>query len=544
MENEYILHNARNSESAFDSVLSESTEIEKKFSDISLQEEKSWWKEIQEVIFPDMKDTTFLKIFFSIPFYLHEIDKKIFKSRHNYSYEDIYSQIKTKLNIESKPKNTNFTYNTLAAEILKNVDTVCTTSEKFGIERDIERAAGNKEKYSNNDIKRFVFKEYRGHSDFYTRFLRYIFNSLSNSIKIKIDVNEKSRKISDEIFNLTNNQINRQADDPIENLSLYFQYFIHLKTNDNNDDILSSEIISKRLRDCNNLDIQQDLLEYAVILEHYPVNTIERFGALEQAASQRNGRRNLYAVSELYFLYQYGTVLSNICGDKRYILKRNTEKANDLYRLLLPESNGFLPVILNHDGLSNEIWEKQKGGLFTPKEIQFYREKYKKYGLEQKKVMIQSLVNLYKHPNGVPLNLDLMFFLEAIKAEQVNPDCVKIVNEVKDDWYKLFTNFNNDESLGITISEEKNNDMPIHKILYTFFEKLPNIDQDNDLLKQLCSQYPTDELKKSMETAKQIQKDYNDKALDDATYDKKAGIWLKIYRFLAGIVNISSKPAK
>lgn len=513
MENEYILHHPEDPVSLSDAGLSESTEIEKKICDMPLSSEMFWWQEIKEIIFPgkSMKETTFFKIFFSIPFYIHKIDTKSPKYRRQLQNTQIYENLKEQMRrnavLKGKKKE-----NPLAKAIL---DCVGTYFEKLleDLDVDIKRAVGYTNNYNNHDLKRFVYKEYNEHSDFYTEFLKSVFHTLAYE---RTEAENSSLKISEEIFSLTHHSINRKAQEPILNLSLYLYFFILLKTNDNNK-VFPSDIIDRRLRNPNSEAVQEDLFEYASIIEQYPVNTLERLGALHQAARQRNGRTNLYAVSELYFLYRYGAVLSNICGDKRYILKKNTEKADSLYKILLSEANGFLPVILNHDGLDNTIFDEQDDDLFIPKLMKDYRDQYATYNLSQKKNMIDILIGLYKNPKGTPVNLELMFFLEEIKADQfqATPDCFDIVNEVRDYWYSQFTGHQDDESFGILFSTEKSNDISVHKILYALFQKLPEISQNSDLLKQLCRAYSSDELKKSMEAAQQNALYYFRKNIDN-----------------------------
>ena len=516
------LRNIENPESTFDSGLSDSTDIVRDISDTAVLSETIWWEEIKEVIFPEIKDTTFLKIFFSIPFYLHKMENYHIRLHYEKIYDDIQKKLKNGRYTEEK------TYNTLAATIINCVDVVF--SETIGKLKNLERSVTNKDNYS-NDMKRFVYSQYKDHADFYISFFTDIFKAFYD--RKQIDVDQKNKKIYDEIYTLTENKMNRKFENPIENLSFYLYFFILLKTTDNQNGLFSSDIIAKRLRNCNNSSVQEDLSEYASILEYYPINTIERLGALHQAASLRNGRRNLYAVSELYFLYYYGTVLSNISGDKKYILKKNPDEAKNYYNIIISseESDGFLPVILNHDGYGNDIFDSIDDRTFTPKTIQFHRKRYGTYNERQKISMIQSLIDIYQHPQGAPINLDLMFFLEEVHAEQLSPDCIEIVNDVKNNWYSKLTNVYSDENLDKLFSTHKNNSLPIHEILYIFLKKLPDIG-NNDLLKQLCSTYSEYDLNMSANIAKQNATDYYSKSLDSSLYNEEYTIWGQIYQLL------------
>lgn len=175
--------------------------------------------------------------------------------------------------------------------------------------------------------------------------------------------------------------------------------------------------------------------QYLSVIEYYPVNTIARVGALEALAEQGN----LYALQDLYFLYQHDTFLYDIFGKEKTLLKSNPERSEECYRILCEREKNIqekgivlLPLFLRNQSRANrnfplreladnrKQYEEAKASTLLqqseePEDPEDPDERDKKTDEPFRKI-IEDLYAILEDKT-IPFNVELVWFLNRVMEE-------------------------------------------------------------------------------------------------------------------------------
>lgn len=273
--------------------------------------------------------------------------------------------------------------------------------------------------------KEKIYEQYIGHKEFYIYYLCGILDLMSRSGLE--NVFQISKKACDKLMDILSYIPSAEGMAGTLEITAYYLYCLILASI-NRDEFIRKNSESGHLSGLINksdisIRLQRD--DFISVTEYYPVNTVERLGALEKLADNDN----IYALQELYFLYQNNTVLYNASGEKRLLLKKDPVKSAEIYsRLSGNDQADRLPLF------RNEEKRKMRNSLLSM--LEDYRRDYDSSDSDDRWDKTEFLKNmttvLYKKftQKDIPFNIELVLFLRRVLEN--NPDVtIEIDNKTK-----------------------------------------------------------------------------------------------------------------
>jgi len=285
--------------------------------------------------------------------------------------------------------------------------------------KDIDQA------YTYTRDRKKIYDHYISHREFYLYYLESILIVMNKSGMERID--RISEKACDKLRDILSYIPSAEGKTDTLELTVYYLYCLILASTDREEFIRknseSGHLSGLTNESDINIRLQRD--DFISVTEYYPVNTVERLGALEKLAD----KNNIYALQELYFLYQNNTVLYNASGEKRLLLKKDPVKSTEIYsKLSVNAKANRLPLF------RNEEFSTQKNSLLSM--LEDYRCDYDSIGSDDSGDKTEFLKNmttdLYKKftQKEIPFNIELVLFLRRVLEK--NPDVtIEIDNKSK-----------------------------------------------------------------------------------------------------------------
>ena len=280
--------------------------------------------------------------------------------------------------------------------------------------------------------------------------------------------------------------------------------------------------------------------DYVAVTEYYPVNTVERLGALEFLAE----KDNIYALQELYFMYQNNTVLYNIFGVKRGLLLRDSERARSIFERLKKKNNELVLPMFRHDPST-----VSKGTYYS--ELAFYRDEYAKVNDsidipdEERKEKISDIIKglgeIYGN-KAIPFNIELVWFINQILTDHAELEDIFEIGKLSNKIGKTLLNYEFLQDLKLYDNDSK---LDLLELLLDLCEK----GFSEKLLESVCCEYgDTDKIEEYLEIAhdkineftskdfhykisQKKQKEPIDKTIVDR-YSEQIRIWESIFNSL------------
>ena len=363
----------------------------------------------------------------------------------------------------------------------KEFDTDYTTrqGEYRGLEKftangaEMYRYRGIVQTYTYQRDREKIYDHYYRHKDFYLYYLAGVL-MLMNKSGLE-DIDQIRKNICDTLKKkLSYIPIAEGMTDTLQ-ITAYYLYCLTLVSIKREDFIKKSSESGHLagLTDKGDINIRLQRDDYIAVTEYYPVNTVERLGALEKLSEMDN----IYAMQELYFLYQHDTVMYNASGEKRLCLTRAPERAADIYdRLAGERSARNLPLFRKDRNNSTQI----NSPLLRLEECR------RRYDSGERgnflKDMTEALKNIF-HQKEVPFNIELVLFLKRVLDE--NEDELKNEGELKEELRRELDGF----PLTVEFSLPDDDGIDLLDVLVRFYEsKAPE-----DLLMQICRAYSDNE---------------------------------------------------
>jgi len=450
---------------------------------------KEWYPPIKELIFGKKnekneenkkskeQETTFLQVFFGPALYCNEIQEICKKLHRPQTEKEIADQFYNFLSVkeleeELKDAKKGGTLSSINKKIRRQLSAFI-VSDPFDIYEIIESECdsnGYLKKsqqaiyYKNRDTISWNYREYQ---KFYIEFITVIFKALYKMQRLA-EIEQIIETVSNTLAIKKDYRPNTYSNDQFKNAAYYVWIFILIRLGkDYNSDTLS------RLWDESDDKIRNDLNNYASVLEYYPVNTIERFGALKILAAQGN----LYAMQELYFLYLNDTVLYNTSGEMKFILKSNLSESEMLFTKLKNKGENFLPAFFRHE----RNYHKANFVLCL---LRKHKTAYKNYKEDECKTMLQELLRVYKD-KSVPFNAELFWFIKNVFDEQPslqeNKDC-------QSDYYMIQAQLSNNPWIAeLMNSASSDSTIELHELLFFLYQK--DIFKGDDILLSICHEF-------------------------------------------------------
>ena len=284
---------------------------------------------------------------------------------------------------------------------------------------------GIKETYTYKRDRKKIYAHYISHREFYLYYLESILIVMNKSGMERID--RISEKACDKLRDILSYIPSAEGKTDTLELTVYYLYCLILASTDREEFIRknseSGHLSGLTNESDINIRLQRD--DFISVTEYYPVNTVERLGALEKLAD----KDNIYALQELYFLYQNNTVLYNASGEKRLLLKKDPVKSAEIYsKLSVNAKANRLPLF------RNEEFSTQKNSLLSM--LEDYRCDYDSIDSDDSGDKTEFLKNmttdLYKKftQKEIPFNIELVLFLRRVLEK--NPDVtIEIDNKSK-----------------------------------------------------------------------------------------------------------------
>lgn len=441
---------------------------------------KDWYGPIKKMIFGEKNnenETTFLQVFFSPALYCNEILEVCTGLRKTQTEEETakkfyelfsFGQLKEGLHKLKK----NATLNAVNQKISDQLAGII-KSRKLEIYEEIKNECDDKgrlkkAKQVNYYKKNFIFNHYLDHSKFYIEFIAVILEAL-HRIRLVTETKKLIDSIKNELVKEKEYGPNTySSDNEFKNTACYVWNYVLLKINSQ---YTTEDGSLSRLWNESDEKVRKDLNNYASVIEYYPVNTVERFGALKDLAS----KDNLYAIQELYFLYLNDTVLYNASGKMKFILKSNLRESEMLFRKLQRKGQNFLPAFFRHD----KNYDKKN---FVLSLVRRHKTAYKNYDEKQLTAMMRELSKIYRD-KSIPFNAELVWFMKTIFDEynsfqkNFSPEYDMIQRVLSENLW--LTELMDSASTDDTIE--------LHELLFLLYQK--DIVKGDDILLSICHEF-------------------------------------------------------
>ncbi len=441
---------------------------------------REWYSLIKKIIFGEKNDeneTTFLQVFFSPALYCNEIQEVCTGLRKTQTKEQISQKFYASFSLgqlkeELQALRRNATLNAVNQKISNQLAGII-KSKNFEIYEEIENECDDKGrlKKAKQTIyykKNFIFNHYVKYSKFYIEFIAVILEALH-----KIGLVTETEKLINSIRNAITKKkeygLNTySSDNEFKNAAYYVWNFVLLR--------IDSEYMTEgdslsRLWDESNDKIRKDLNNYASVLEYYPVNTVERFGALKDLAS----KDNLYAMQELYFLYLNDTVLYNTSGEMKFILKSSLSESEMLFTELKKKGENFLPAFFRHE----KNYDQKK---FVLSVVHRHKAAYKNYNEKQLKNMMKELTKIYCD-KSIPFNTELIWFIKNLFDEYDS-----LQKSFSLEYHMIQTQLlNNPWIAELMNSASSDSTIELHELLFLLYQK--DIFKGDDILLSICHEF-------------------------------------------------------
>jgi len=437
-----------------------------------------WYISIKNLIFGSKNSTritTFLQIFFGPALYCNELWQVMKSKGTTMKEDDVKKEFYRSLSVDDlKEDMLNSDTETLSAFNKIIANTLCNIimSDKFGVREEMEqeceniaRAGRNKHlKKSQNansyKNKTYVYNHYDEYKEFYIGYIAAIFETLQ-MVGLISDIDGIIHNVNEAIFQKKNHRLNTYSNNRFINAAYYVWNFVMLRI----DSRYKTETNGlSRLRSENDENVRKDLNNYASIIEYYPVNTVERFGALKVLAAEGN----LYATHELYFMYLNDTVLYDISGKMKFVLKNNVNESELLFEKLKNSNENFSSAFFRHDGHC----ERES---FIVSLLQKYKSEYHDYDQKGIEKMMEKLFDVY-YDKSIPFNIELFWFIKSLFDEY---DFLRRREDFKRNIHEIQTYLSANPWISeVMNSASADSGLELHELLFALY-KAKYKDRDN-----------------------------------------------------------------
>lgn len=442
---------------------------------------KEWYLCIKDVIFGQSNSvplTTFLQTFFSPVLYCDEIltvcrkkDSTMIQKEKE-TEKKFYDSVSVRGLQDKLQKSKGSSLNSVNRIIIRHLSDIIKLDD-FNIWEEICDECDNAERLKKIKQvpyykKNLIFRHYHDHWKFYIGFIAVVLENICR-IGLITDINQLIESVNNELSKRKTRRLNSySSDSEFENAAyvvwnlILFMIDSHYTADDGN---------LFRLRNENRENVRRDLNNYASVLEYYPINTVERFGALKVLA----GEGNLYAVQELYFLYLNDTVLYDASGNRKFVLKKNLSEAEILFGKLKNSGEDFFPAFFRHD----THYQRNNFVLCT---VRRYKAEYTTYDKDTLIKMMTELIELYIN-KSMPFNTELLWFIKSVFDEY---DFLRKNFETN---YRLIQlRLSDNPWIAEIMSSGVNDSGPeLHELLFSFYQK--DIFKGDDILLSICHAY-------------------------------------------------------
>ena len=504
---------------------------------------KDWYLSVINAIFGERNNiniTTFLQVFFGPALYCHEIQETIEKINRplteKQTADKFYNEISVgELSERLRSCRRGSTLNTINGIITSKLSAII-QSDTFDIWEEMrencdDRDRLEKGKQANYYKKDFIFQHYIDYEKFYIDYIAVILQALQQ-IRLISGVDKIIENVNFALFKKKDYRLNTYSDNEFKNAAYCVWNLVLLRIDSQY--MIDTENLS-RLRNENDKNVRKDLNNYASLIEYYPVNTIERFGTLKALAAGGN----LYAIQELYFMYLNDTVLYDISGKTKFVLKSNFQEAETLFKKLNGSGEDFLSAFFRHNGHC----DKEN---FSISLLQKYKEEYHNYNEKQLKAMMEKLLKIYRN-KSIPFNIELLWFIKTVFDEH---DFLK--KSFKTDQEMIQARLTSNPWISeLMDSASADNGPELHELLFFLYQK-DIFKGDKDLL-SICHEFAHGDieiLEKYKQRSKekqfecfemQIQATEND--IDTSEIDTRLELWKMVSSILLKAIK-KEKAAK
>ncbi len=471
-----------------------------------------WYTNAESVFMschPNTDNTPFLQIFFSPVLYAETFSQVLEREKNEKAKTEYEQDFYNRFERDFFDKTNHFSPERMSGIRQKVIGILSDYIEKDTF--DIKYALDN-EAYEIDDhfrLKKFqyppayrngnlIYEHYERHKDFY---IGYILHILQIMHRMNL---ENIKEMGNSIRNIFIAEISclPDTDGRTEALSLtaYYLYCLILMSINERKFIktMSKSGHLSGLTDKTDIEVVADRDDYISVIEYYPVNTVERTGALEFLAE----KDNIYALQELYFLYQNDTILYNVLGKKRGILKKDPVKAERFFQRLSAKNKGLLMPLFRKDrnGIQKNfplsVLEDHRSGYEAGR---YTAEKpAEEQGGNPLKAMMMDLYEIYCNKT-IPFNVELIWFLKNVLDKH------KEIQEIEAVRLAVSEVLNSHEWIAEVMKQYDENNVDLLSVLF----ELDNVGFSENVWIAVCCEYDLAQLEYYFREANKCVSYYN-----------------------------------